>query len=242
MLSNYRSGSIFLCKFLEYVGKYEDDEFYERFNPNRPVTLKKYYNRFPIYNYPTWKNGNVRKKRDIFFKHVINKGKLPAHLKIMRDQFFETCGLMDSDKDVIERELPNLRYIFIRRSDVLRITISHYFAIKTGRWVLPEKDRNDYFLHKIRFNEKEIVNLYHSVYKYVVENNWDKYLTNSDHLLIDFDILIRNPLATFKQVLAYLGIDVTLMDINDYIDNYPFLQTRRPETDDYVDRLKQLVY
>ena len=68
--------------------------------------------------YQDWLNGDYILRRKLFFKYVMDKNKLPKHLKIMRDQYIETCGLYDSDKAIIEKKLPDLRYIFIKRQDI----------------------------------------------------------------------------------------------------------------------------
>ena len=125
VLANYRNGSIFVCKFLQKLGGYKNEIFYERFNPLRPSTLKEYYKNYPFRNiFKTWEKGDVITRRKLFFRHVIKKGLLPTKIKIMRDQFLETCGLIDQDKSLIELLIPDLIYIYIKREDILKITIS----------------------------------------------------------------------------------------------------------------------
>ena len=107
---------------------------------------------------------------------------------------------------------------------------------------MQEKDSANYLDAKIEFLENEIVDLYNSIYKYVINNNWDQYLGNSNYLYIDFDELIKKPNDVFMNVLTYLDIEaIESIDIQYYINNYPFIQTKRPETDDYVSRLKSII-
>jgi LPS sulfotransferase NodH len=241
VLANYRNGSIFLCRFLNKVGGY-NREFYERFNPLRPSTLKVFYkDSFLKNNYKKWERGNLSERRKLFLTHVIEKNLLPPRIKIMRDQFMETCGLTDQDKDLIESKLPGLKYIFIKRTDCFSITISHYFSLKTGWWVLKPEDKRKYLETNVEFDEKELLTLYKRIKYYIEDNNWDKYLADSDYLYIDFDDLIKNPAVTFSKVLAYLGIDKGLVDIERLMNAYEFIPTKRPETVEYVERLKNIV-
>jgi len=243
VLGNYRNGSIFLCKFLQKVGGYSEKVFYERFNPLRPSTLKVFYKDiFLRNNFRKWEKGNLCERRSLFFKYVVEKDLLPPKMKIMRDQFIETCGLTDQDKSLIESKLPRLKYIFIKRDDLFAITISYYFAIKTGKWVLKAEDRQQYLDTIVKFNDEELLTLFKRIKYYVNENNWDRYLAGNDQLYIDFRGLINDSVGTFSKVLAYLEIDGNSVDIEALIDTYEFVPTKRPETDEYVERLKNLVW
>jgi LPS sulfotransferase NodH len=242
VLSNYRNGSNFLCRLLESFGNLPGDTFSEKFNPYRSSTLKKYYkDTFFNNSYRKWKNGDVNTRRNLFFKHVIKKQTLPQKMKFMRDQFFEVCGLNDNDKRLVESELPDLKYIFLKRSDIYRVTVSLYFAQKTGKWVLQERERGRYLDIPVEFNEDEILGLFKRMRHFTEENNWDKYLRESDYLFVDFQDLIKDPTRTFIKVMNYLEIDPNEVDIERYVNAYKFVPTKRPEMDEYIRRLRKLV-
>ena len=131
--------------------------------------------------------------------------------------------------------------LYIKRDDIAAVTISYYFALKTWRWVLKAEDRKEYLDTFIPFNEKELIPLYKRVRYYVHENNWERYLKEGNCLFINFTDLMKNPLTTFENVLVYLKIDPNTVDIEKLMQEYEFVPTKRPETDEYRERLKKIV-
>lgn len=57
---------------------------------------------------------------------------LPRFAKVMRWHY--TDRFFDEDKSFVELNLPKIRYILLRRRDVLAQTVSMYFAIRTNDW------------------------------------------------------------------------------------------------------------
>lgn len=238
VLSNYRSGSIFLCTFLQRLGGYSEPVFYEKFNPLIEERLQVYY---PGRTYRKWKECDTNRRRELFFEHVINKGLLPTKMKIMRDQFIKTCGLRDEDKPLIESQIPGLKYIYLKRSDLCAVTISYYLAKKTGKWVLREGEREQYINAQVEFNEDEVLDIYRHMRYFIEENDWGKYLMGSKYLFVDFQDLVKDPLTTFAKVLNYLEFDPHTVDIERLVNVYEFVPTKKPETDEFVRRLRNLV-
>ena len=242
VLSNYRSGSIFLCKFLETSGNYPEGTFSEKFNPNRPDTLKKYYtDTFFNSAYRKWENGDLETRRKLFFKHVIKKQLLPDRMKFMREQFLDTCGLVDGDKPLIESLLPGIKYIFLKRNDVYSIAVSNYIALQTGKWVLKPEEKQQYSKTPILYDEAKLLALYKKCYYYVQENNWDLFLGAEAHFYIEFEKLVNDPFDTFSSLLKFLDIPPELVDVEKYVKSYQFIPTIRPETEELVGKLKQIL-
>lgn len=235
VLGNYRCGSIFLCKFLEKLRPKKPPVFYEHFNGLNHQTIKRKYGT----DFTKWITADAVTRRELFFKHVIEKEKLPPKMKIMRDQFLRVCGLKDTDINTIEEVLPGIRYIYLKRDDLFSCAVSHYFAKKTKRWVLRPGDKKQYLKKSIPFNEKEIIKCYEHMKKYVEDDGWDKYLEGKDHLFLNFKEMVKNPVETFERVIEYLDIKFD-GNIEKLVKAFEYVPTKRPESKEYIERLRKL--
>ena len=242
ILTYPRSGSVFLCYLLHRTGLFpdyrgsENGYFMEHFNE---IRLRRHY--YPEAVYEKWKNSDPGSRREIFFDHVLRAHKLPPIAKIMREQFVTFLGLKDSDRKMIDAMLPGMKYIHLRRDDIFARTISLYFARKTNRWVLPGENSREYQQVKIPFNKAEILEIYRHEKEFSQKNDWTHYLREGSYLHVDFDRLIKNPLKTLKEILIYLELDDPRLDLEKIVASYPYVVTRREETEAYIERLKEIV-
>ena len=109
------------------------------------------------------------------------------------------------DKPAIERNLPGIRYVQLRRRDVVATTVSRYIAQNTRVWVLEsEEQRKKHSDAKISINERELLRSYH--YTKTMFGVWDKYLEGSDFLEVIYEEMIADLQSTLERVFEYLEI------------------------------------
>lgn len=160
----------------------------------------------------------------------------PPVCKVIRRHFLSYHS--DKDKDQIEARLPGLKYIWLQRSDPFARAISLYFSILSKLWrtdvglkktaFLESKERNFPFLPELALEcFAEVSSSYH--------NDWDSYLLKSDYHHIDYDDLILNPHDACRLALDYIGLK---SDVQIEVDS---VAMTRPQTLDFIDRLKTLV-
>ena len=228
ILSHARSGSVFLSYILHQTGLFPGNykgipngSFFEHFNINR---LRELY--FTPRQYRKWGNSNTETRRNLFYKNIVEKNKLPNITKIMRQQYIEHCGFVDKDKEMIESMLPGIKYVFIERKDIYKRVISMYFATVSGKWVLEPEEKNSYLNKTIPFNETEILKIYKSEYSFASSNNWDLFLNECNYIYIDFDDFIKDKQSSIVDILKYLGIkNIDTDKIQSIINSYPFHST-----------------
>lgn len=148
---------------------------------------------------------------------------LPHFAKVHRIQFLQFFD--DSIKETILNLYPKIKFIHLRRRDIFATTISLYFAEKTNLWntTNAQLTRNK----SISFDEQHILRLYCRVRNRY--HCWDHFLVNTDHFALDYEELFQS----FDKISNYLNFEVK--------PDSKFIQLQRPETKDFIDRLKVLV-
>lgn len=148
--------------------------------------------------------------------------KIPRFCNLHRIQF---CDFFtNEDRLNIELLQPNMRYIHLRRRDVIAQTVSFFLMMESGiqnisnsNWIKKPIDYNEDIL--LRFYLK-IKDSYH---------NWDDYLNGVNHLAVDYEELF----SSFDLISNYLQLDVK--------PDGKYVKLVHPETDDYVCRFGEFV-
>jgi LPS sulfotransferase NodH len=107
----------------------------------------------------------------------------------------------------IERYLPNIKYVRVRRHNFLDMAISWHFAKITQRWNLHRKKDLKWFQElkedKLPYDFHDICKWYkHSKILYTI---WDTYLQDREFLSFESEDIVENPLETLNEVLQYIG-------------------------------------
>lgn len=241
ILSNYRSGSKNISRFLSWLLK-TDKRINESFTPYNEKRIKNYYPETLFNNkFRKWKYGTIETRRDMFFKFVIAKDKLPNRMKLMRSQFFLVCGLKDSDKQIIEKIKPGLKYIFLKREDLINTTTSFYIALKSKQWV--SKNNKIHPEKSIDVIDDELIYYYKFFKKYSIDNNWENYLINTKYLYLTFDYLTSKPINALREISEYISVPISQKEIIKYYkdDQKKYIASNHFQKDMIKKKLKELV-
>ena len=165
--------------------------------------------------------------------HHPKRNEYPIVCKVIRRHFL-SCH---KDNDSIEKKLPKIKYIWLHRKNNYERAISLYFSIISNVWRTNSKDKKNEFLRRqthIEFNPKLALACYAEVCS-DYHNKWDDFLSNRPHLHVDYDTFISDIENQFELILNYLNLK-----IKDKIE-IESLPMKRPETEEFINKLKELV-
>jgi len=159
----------------------------------------------------------------------------PLFCKAIRRHFL-SCH---DDKEVIEKKIPEIKYIWLHRKDNYERAISLYFSIISNIWTTNSKNKKNEFLlnknkNKIKFNEKLALACYSEAAS-EYHNNWKSFLSKRKYLYVDYDLFINDIENQFNSILNYLELK---SKFKIKIDSIPM---KRQETDEFVFKLKEIV-
>jgi LPS sulfotransferase NodH len=161
----------------------------------------------------------------------------PIFNKCTRRQFVALIGEMPREQ--FESLLPACRYILIHRKDLYAQAVSMYIAKCTDQYHLfSQNARAEYLNQQIDFNEEMILKMYKDACAYPTA--WSTFLNGADYLQIYYEDLISDPAATLNKVCRHLDVVLTELEITACVSRHRLLPTTRPETDEFIHRLKQL--
>jgi LPS sulfotransferase NodH len=169
-------------------------------------------------------------------KFVLSK--TPLCCKVIRRHFLSKYS--DEDKTKIEAEVPNLKYIWLRRHNNYERAISLYFSLKNRLWRTTKDSKKEYFknisqnkyVFDTAFARKcyaEVSSDYH--------NNWSSYLKKDQYLEVDYEELIASPKEELKKIVNYMGLD-----FKDSMFIAPnSIPMKMPQTEEFIEKLKETI-
>jgi LPS sulfotransferase NodH len=186
ILTHWRSGSYYLASLLNTTDRSYDEWLTGgyRFNPEpwqRP--------------WPKWQR----------FGESITKIQmlqtLPPYLKLHPVNYWSL--FTKEDKEQIEHWLPDLRYILLRRKDLVATTVSFYIARHVDIWVAyTDEEVEDHAAVEIPIIREELI----QDYREAVRWQWDDYLQDSPRLEIYYEDIIDNK-EEVQKVFDFLEIE-----------------------------------
>lgn len=184
ILTNPRSGSTWLCRMLNATGLFGDQR--PNGNPEFKPLDGSFPNTWTEHCNPFWFN---QKTYNGVYKYV-HKFK-PAVNKLQKFQFdviFTQNGKIPifSAKEKITSWYPEMKYIYLKRKDVIAQSLSYYMA------------KYDEFI------DWQILKCYNEAQQY--ETNWLPFLGKSNYLEIYYEDLVKDPISKIKEVLDFIGI------------------------------------
>ena len=105
----------------------------------------------------------------------------------------------------IKEVIPDLKFIHLRRKNLIKQTISEFFANKTNIYIIKNKKKlNKYKELKVDYDEKIMLHYYK---KAIIRfNSWEPLLIKENHIDIFYEELIDNPKETFLKIFNFLEI------------------------------------
>ncbi len=227
ILSNPRCGTRYVCYFL---GFFLRKRFGEEFNPN-PLFPETFYNRNDI--------DSISNKR----KFILNNENLPGHMRLF---YLHYDNLKLKNKDLLFLDQKNnIKFIFIKRRDILKQAISHYLANLTNDWYIGKEKK---ILHRyisklnllnIQYNKKlhNIIKRHIKCIKYF-NQKWEEIISyhgdKSKFLYIEYENVIKYPIPELTKILNFCGQKVDKELIKKAITNQPLQM--RSNASDYLER------
>jgi len=187
------------------------------------------------------------------YKQIYEKGGrlIPQnHTQMCREHF--EFFYNNRDKKFIESRLPGLKYILLRRRNLVKSGISDYFSLVTKSSTLPtEKDKEKYLDIPIPFDEEMVLESYYRTMKSYY--GWISYLQGSKYIEFEHEDLKRHPLMVIGSVLDYLGLKYDQEEVRLKIEKrkaeeiaagrYSRMRPmpQRPERLEYEERLRKIL-
>jgi LPS sulfotransferase NodH len=183
---------------------------------------------FPLYEKRAFDEWFARKRNFIPDKETFIS-KPPLYAKVLIDQFNKLFTV--ADKPLIESKVPNLKYILLRRKDIVAQAVSYYIADMTG-YILTPKNYSAWNTPVV-YDEAEI----RKRYKILKDNYeiWMPYLEGSDYLEIDYETLVAEPKKTLIKVLDYLEMNYDEQKLNITVETLP---TTKKENAVFIQKFK----
>lgn len=188
-----------------------------------------------------WDVLQVPKTREMTIQYLKMKARLagpgPNLLKVHMEHF-DYYLLEHSDGELLRELFPDSRFIWLEREDIFARTISAWFSFSSKvPHIKDEKTRQQYFKKAIPFDANGILDVY---YNHVKKCNWGPFLEGSEHLKVTYEKLIANPADTLRTCLDWLDTGTTV-DCAGIAARQTTIRTERPETREYIKRLKKLL-
>jgi len=129
--------------------------------------------------------------------------KWPKFAKVHEDHFEKIKQMFPLLK--IEEVIPNLKFIHLRRGNLIKQVISEFFARKTNVYfVKNKKELTEYQELKVDYDEKIMLCYYK---KAIIRfNSWKPLLTKDNHINIFYEELIDNSKEIFLKIFDFIGI------------------------------------
>lgn len=195
ILSNPRTGSNYLADALNQTGTF-DPEFREWLNPIPPTQRDHFHVRWPSWH--NIKEPDSKKRVDQFLRN------LPRFMKI---HSFDYQLFFDwHHKPAVEEHLPGIKFIRLRRMDLIATTVSYYLATTTG--VFATADSEVVRQHKkiqVPIDVEKLLQFYRWTIEW--DEAWDNFLAGTPHLELWYEELVTNR-AVIEKVFDYLNLPI----------------------------------
>lgn len=123
----------------------------------------------------------------------------------------------------IKKLIPDLKFIHLRRKNLVKQAISTYFCRKTKYFIIKnKKDLRKYKKINVNYNEEDILNIYNSIiFRF---NFWEPILTKQNYINVYYEELINNPKKTFLKIFKFIGVKMpaTLNTKSTLVQSHPF--------------------
>lgn len=242
ILTGLRSGSTLLWKLLwdtklfSYPDKHSD-------HPS--LDLQRSVGEFlaPNHNIDPWDVLQVPKTREMTIQYLKMKSKLAGTennvMKLPIEQYH--YYLLDhNDRPLIQSLFPDSRFIWLEREDIYARTVSAYIFFTTRTAHLQNQKQKDEWLKKpVPWNSQGILDVY---YNHIKKCDWGSFLEGENYLKVSYEELVADPALTLKKCMDWAGVDGRQrLDYKGIADRQPKFKTERPETQEYIKKLKRLL-
>lgn len=175
-----------------------------------------------------------------FHEHQIRSGtyknSLPQNAKILKTHFKNVHGKIN--KRDIKNIYPNIKFILLRRRDLIAHTISQYFHkslnisfIKKNQ---PRKFKK-YEKAEIPFNKEVLLNIYKETLNFW--NNWNYFLKGENYISIVYENFVKDPYVAVKRIFNFLEMDLP----SNWQPEDHILKLENPLKDKYKKRLENII-
>lgn len=129
------------------------------------------------------------------------------HLKIIRSHF-ENSGLNDSDRDKIEKSIPELGYLWLWRNCPYERAASMYCAEQLGVWRSCKASEAERYINtQVSLDEYKLLSCLKRA-KAELINNWHGYFTNRDVLRVYYEELRDDPYKIIDHISEKLNMKI----------------------------------
>lgn len=234
-----RSGSTFLCNMLKDTKVFDYPNVFDS-DPLLKIQSDAAEFLAPNHNLDPWDKLGIPKTKDLCIKHLEMKASQyfnpPVLIKLLKEQY-KYYLLEPSDRTTIEAYFPNPKYIWLERKDIFARTISAYqFFVSKTPHIWDKNMKSAYEKKRINFDIKGVLDVYNN---HIKDGNWNDYLNEANYHYIEYEDLIADPTQVLKGCLNFLKI--TNIDAKQIVEKQPKFKTERPETQQYIKKLKRLV-
>jgi LPS sulfotransferase NodH len=150
----------------------------------------------------------------------------------------------DEDISKIEKNLnDNINFIWLNRENIYERVVSDYFACYLNIWSLRKTEMQKirfFYTEKVPFNEKKIISKYNQHLEYQ-NNNWNNLLVNRSFLKIEYENFTKKTFEAIKNIFNYLHLEYSGINFKKIIYECPLISSKRSESEDYVQRLKNII-
>lgn len=236
MLTAMRSGSTYLFNMLKATGSFSFPAPHAE-HPSLKAQAEIGEFLAPNGYLDPWDVHGIPKTKELCEQHLKKKANLPFRppclLKILKEHF-EYYLLDYDDRPLVETLFPKPKYIWLEREDVFARTVSAYqFFVSKMPHLWNERMQAEYKAKEIPWDTKGILDVY---YNHVKNCDWGPFLEGANHHHVEYEDLIARPQEVLQGCLDYLGMKG---DVESIVAKQPKIKTERPETKEYVQRLKR---
>lgn len=205
IIGHSRTGSTLLCEILNNSRKFNPC-FAEWLNHewiNSFVKNTKEYQ----YVYRNWackrQKSNIQ---DVFKQKTENLIKLlPPYIKCGRYHF--NLFFKNSDKEMIENHFSGIRYIHLRRRDLIAAAVSNHIGHNTKIYrITNEEELLNHAAKQVPVHVEGLRKIYNAMKRY--EKDWTSYVGNTDCLEVFYEDLCDEPYETVETILDFLKLPV----------------------------------
>lgn len=226
ILCNPRTGSSVLCEYLNHT---------DIFAPYQHPILNTAVGNVG----PTQRNQAFGEWLRVLDRSGFDNNPTP-YLKDIHHQHVEMFGT-DDNRIEIERLLPGITYVLLKRKSIKLHTASLYFARYTdsyhvwGSWETLRK----YLREEILIDE----GLLHDIYLEVTHfwNNWDNFLRGAHHITVYYEDMVADPHGFLTKLFESLNVDVSPQTIAGAVSKNRLLPMTRPEVNAIINTLESKI-
>ncbi len=239
ILTGIRSGSTYLINMLNQTSLFH---YPESWSQHPSLIDQRIINEFfaPNHNIDPWLENS--KTRDQTISHLKYKLSFirqePCLFKVLMEQY--QYYLLDAkDRLLLEKLIPDLRYIWLERSDIIARTVSAYMFFKsTTAHLATQQEYDNYMKKAIEVDEQGLIDVYKN---HVKRANWSEFLDGTNYLKINYEDLVAKPFQTMQRILLFLGLNLLNKNLMEIVEAQPKFKTERPESKEWQEKLRRIL-